>query len=353
MILAGDQNVPRVVGDPRAAKASKPSALRAPSIQQGDPGLFEGDARPDRFAKLPLSDEEIAEYSRIKCCVCGGYVLPEEVAEHSKLCVLEPVANLQLQLDKWFIASANLTRDEQRQLVELRRTEELILLEDLEARLADRMPQLWWMGGRFGYLISSRWLREWRSFVGLGRPMGLTRDRPPSPINNLALFDLGGTLRAGLEEGLQRDYYVVDQPIWDMFVQVYGGGPAILRYSPQGTAPIASDQEAVFEGEWRDMRPDTGHGRVFDASTGFGFDGELQGGFLWNCVGKGLLQSGSHFEGVVVDGLPDGKGREVCPDGTVLEGDFAQGCLHGSGRVTDPHGGVEEGEWEYGELLGI
>ena len=45
--------------------------------------------------------QEIEEYSRIKCCVCGERVAAEEVAEHSRRCVLAPAPKLRLQLDKW------------------------------------------------------------------------------------------------------------------------------------------------------------------------------------------------------------------------------------------------------------
>lgn len=346
MILA-TEDAAVVLGDPKA-KVCGP--LQGPGDRYGTGGGVGGPA-----AKVPgLTDEEIAEYrQQIKCCVCGERVHPDEVAEHSRTCVLEPAPNLRLQLDKWCIASASMTPAEQRAFLHMRRTEELARVEELEADLAKRMAHLWWMSGRFGYIISSRWLREWRSFVGVGRPSMGTRDRPPSPINNMDLFELDGCLRPGLKEGVQHDYHIMEQPMWDLFLQVYGGGPPILRYSSQGTRPGLHDQEAAFEGDWRDLRPDTGHGRVFDPNNGCGFDGELKDGFLWNCTGKGLLRDGSHFEGQVVKGLATGAGREVLPDGTVLEGFFVEGKLHGRGRITDAHGNSDEGEWERGILTGI
>eukprot|EP00930_Biecheleria_cincta_P058429 TRINITY_DN44267_c0_g1_i1.p1 TRINITY_DN44267_c0_g1~~TRINITY_DN44267_c0_g1_i1.p1 ORF type:complete len:335 (-),score=76.38 TRINITY_DN44267_c0_g1_i1:38-1042(-) len=300
-----------------------------------------------------LTEDELAEYSRIKCCVCGQRVLPDEVAEHSRTCVLEPAPNLQLQLDKWLIASAHMTPEEQRSFLVMRRTAELANVEDLEAVLAKRMPQLWWMPGKFGYIISSKWLRTWRSFVGVGRPTAETEDRPPAPIVNNDLFKIDGTLRSGLQEGIKCDYQILEQPMWDLFFQVYGGGPSILRYNASGILPALSDTPVTFKGKWRDLRPDTGHGKAFDPYNGFGFDGEIKDGFLWNCQGKGLLANGSHYEGQVEDGLPENTGREVRADGTVLEGNFRRGTLHGFGRVIDSHGDIQEGEWEDGELLGI
>mmetsp|Transcript_21603 Transcript_21603/g.40671 ORF Transcript_21603/g.40671 Transcript_21603/m.40671 type:complete len:314 (+) Transcript_21603:97-1038(+) len=303
-----------------------------------------------------LTQDEIEEYSRIKCCVCGQRVNAEEVAEHSRRCVLAPAPNLRLQLDKWSIISASMTASEQRAFLHMRRTEELAKVEEIEASLAKRMPQLWWMGGKFGYIISSKWLRSWRSFVGVGRPTAETRDRPPSPIINSDLFEIDGTLRNGLAEGLQNDYQILEQPMWEFFIQIYGGGPAILRYNPTGDNLAVGETQAcdvLFEGKWRDGRPDTGHGRLFDPYSGRGFDGEIEDGCLWTCRGKGLLKNGSHYEGQVSQGLPEGAGREVRPDGSVLEGTFRHGKLHGSGRLIDAHGMAQEGEWEDGELQGI
>mmetsp|Transcript_6028 Transcript_6028/g.17481 ORF Transcript_6028/g.17481 Transcript_6028/m.17481 type:complete len:351 (+) Transcript_6028:75-1127(+) len=350
MILATADESAVVLGDHKASLRTSPS-VSSQHQSAGDGGLGgEGYATK---AALPLSDDEIEEYSRIKCCVCGERVRPEEVAEHSRQCVLAPAPNLRLQLDKWCIASASLTVPEQRAFLHMRRTEELARVEKIEADLSKRLTQLWWMSGRFGYIVSSTWLREWRSFVGVGRPSSFTRDRPPSPINNMDLFDLDGSVRSGLQEGVQHDFHKLEQPMWDFFQQVYGGGPALLRYNASGALPSLADEPATFEGDWRDLRPYSGTGRVFDANSGCGFDGEIRGGFLWTCTGKGLLRSGSHFEGRVSKGLPDGEGREVRPDGTRLEGNFREGKLHGIGKFTDAHGVVEDGEWDNGVLSGI
>mmetsp|Transcript_10105 Transcript_10105/g.29906 ORF Transcript_10105/g.29906 Transcript_10105/m.29906 type:complete len:330 (+) Transcript_10105:81-1070(+) len=303
--------------------------------------------------QAPLTEEEIAEYSRIRCNVCGETIQPDEVEEHSRHCVLELAAHMRLHNDKWSIASDGMTLPEQREFVKMRRTEELARVEEIEVEQASRLPVLWWMAGRFGYIISSKWLRGWRSFVGVGRPNPETRDRPPKPVNNQDLFELDGNVRANLKEGVHEDYTMLEQAMWEFFCQVYGGGPPILRYNASGVLPALSDAQASFEGEWKDGRPDTGHGKVLDPYSGCGFDGELRGGFLHDCVGKGLLCSGSHYDGTVVQGLPNGKGREVRPDGTVLEGCFVRGKLHGYGRVTDPDGVMEDGEWEHGELTGI
>merc|ERR1740120_555252 len=88
-----------------------------------------------------LTDQDIEEWrQQIKCCVCGERVHPDEVAEHSRTCVLEPAPNLRLQLDKWCIASASMTPGEQRAFLHMRRTEELSRVEALEANLSKRPP---------------------------------------------------------------------------------------------------------------------------------------------------------------------------------------------------------------------
>lgn len=296
----------------------------------------------------PLTEEEIAEWSQIRCAVCGQHVSPEAIAAHSLSCVLVP------QLDKWCNVSATMTAQEKKVFLQMRRREELAQVMDLEEKHSSLPAPLWWMPGKFGFVISSKWLSEWRNFVG-GRSAAVPEghDRPPGPINNQELLNSDGTLRCDLREGNEADYQTLEQPFWEFYSQVYGGGPQILRYSFAGLMPNGSEEVAVFEGDWRDSRPDTGIGRVFDSQSGNGFHGEIREGFLWTCTGRGLLGSGSHYEGRVVDGLPEGHGCEVGPDGTVTEGFFKRGLLHGRGFILDPRGNCAEGEWEDGVLVGI
>jgi len=310
----------------------------------------DGEEDPNR----PLTEEEIEEYSRVKCYICGDHIAPEDIAQHSRKCVLAPAPNLRLELDKWIIASANMSPVDLRSLMQMRRTEELARVEELEQSLSKRMTQLWWISGKFGFIIGAKWMREWRSFVGVGRQIAETKDRPPPPINNNELFALDGSLRVGLREGIQIDYIVLEQPVWKFYLQVYGGGPAILRYNPtSGVTPSLTDAAVTFEGDWRDLRPDTGHGCVHDPYNANGFNGEIRGGFLWSGTGKGLLRNGNHCEGNILRGVPHGTGCEVWPDGTTLSGNFLSGMLHGFGRQVDHQGRVLEGEWENGELMGI
>merc|ERR1719487_1094 len=78
----------------------------------------DGDA--PRPLEKPLTDQEVADFSRIKCCVCGKQIDPDEIAAHSKVCVLAPAPNHVLQLDKWCIVSATMTADEKRVYLSMR-----------------------------------------------------------------------------------------------------------------------------------------------------------------------------------------------------------------------------------------
>eukprot|EP00812_Abedinium_dasypus_P009590 NODE_3271_length_809_cov_220.773210.p1 GENE.NODE_3271_length_809_cov_220.773210~~NODE_3271_length_809_cov_220.773210.p1 ORF type:complete len:209 (-),score=48.69 NODE_3271_length_809_cov_220.773210:165-791(-) len=205
--------------------------------------------------------------------------------------------------------------------------------------------------GRFGFVINAQWLRQWHSFVGLGPKAAASEVRPPGPIDNTCLLDPDGAPHRGLRRG--GDYGVLDPPVWELYARLYGGGPALVRYSATSRSPDIDDVVVDFKGEWRHLRPDTGEGKVFDPSSGRGFDGALRGGCLWSGSGNGLLATGSHFEGCLQDGLPEGPGREVRPDGTAYEGTFVGGKLHGRGHCTGPDGRQMEGEWDCGELAGI
>ena len=55
---------------------------------------------------------------------------------------------------RWHMVSASMTPTEQRAFLHMRRTEELAKVEEIEAGLARRIVQLWWMPGKFGYVIS-------------------------------------------------------------------------------------------------------------------------------------------------------------------------------------------------------
>lgn len=298
-----------------------------------------------------LTQQEIEEFSRIKCCVCDTFVAPDDIRSHSQNCVLAPAPNHLLQLDKWAIAAATMTEEEQRQFCQMRRKEERQRVEEIEQELL-RPTKLWWLPGAFAYIISSAWMRDWRAFVGVGHSQR-PRHRPPGPVNNSPLLGLEGTVRSNLKAGVLNDYVVIEQPLWEFYLLVYSGGPPILRYNPYGEQPDILDSAAEFEGDWKERRPTEGVGKVFDSIAGLGFDGVIRSGYLHSGWGKGLLASGSHYEGYCKDGVPHGQGREVLPDGTVYEGLFRNGKLHGVGFKRLPSRVSVEGRWVNGELCGI
>eukprot|EP00397_Hematodinium_sp_SG-2012_P037392 GEMP01040520.1.p1 GENE.GEMP01040520.1~~GEMP01040520.1.p1 ORF type:complete len:335 (+),score=65.83 GEMP01040520.1:73-1077(+) len=298
-----------------------------------------------------LTAKEIEEFSQIKCCVCDTFVVPDDIRRHSQNCVVPPAPNHLLQLDKWSIAAASMTDEEQRQFCQMRRKEERQKVEEIEQELL-RPTKLWWLPGAFAYIISSEWMRDWRAFVGVGHSQR-PRQRPPGPVNNSDLLGLEGNVRPNLKAGILNDYLVVEPPLWEFYLLVYSGGPPILRYNPNGQQPDITDVACEFVGEWKHRRPLGGEGKIFDPIAGLGFEGTIRNGYLHTGYGKGLLASGSHYEGHYKNGVPHGKGRDVLPDGTSYEGVFRNGKLHGFGCKRLPSRVIAEGNWVDGELCGI
>ncbi len=72
------------------------------------------------------------------------------------------------------------------------------------------------------YLISEQWLAAWRRFVARG-----STTIPPGPITNDIIVDATGTPRPGLRKLF--DYRGVHPRVWDHFLRIYGGGPAVRR----------------------------------------------------------------------------------------------------------------------------
>lgn len=70
--------------------------------------------------------------------------------------------------------------------------------------------------------------------------------------------------------------------------RVVGSTPA-LRSAPE---PRLTDPSVTFEGKWREGRPDSGCGRIFDPYSGRGFDGEIQEG--------GVLEGGGWWRFLLV-----------------------------------------------------
>jgi hypothetical protein len=82
------------------------------------------------------------------------------------------------------------------------------------------------------YLINADWIYNWKSFVfnkptRQGMNIGEAGVYPPGPINNSALLKENGELRLKLKPAVH--YRAVNKKVWEAYVLIYGGGPAIIR----------------------------------------------------------------------------------------------------------------------------
>ena len=80
---------------------------------------------PSNDPAQEITQEEIEQYSRIKCTVCGNSIPNDEIDLHSRTCSLEAVPNHKIFVDKWSIACGSMTAEEQRTFLVMRRKEEL------------------------------------------------------------------------------------------------------------------------------------------------------------------------------------------------------------------------------------
>ena len=63
-------------------------------------------------------------------------------------------------------------------------------------------------------------------------------------------------------------------------------------------------------------------------------------------IAKVTEDSGSHYEGEMLNGFREGKGRFTWPTGSYYEGDFVRGNFNGQGKLTGVDGTWKEGTWE-------
>mmetsp|Transcript_19757 Transcript_19757/g.51040 ORF Transcript_19757/g.51040 Transcript_19757/m.51040 type:complete len:167 (-) Transcript_19757:99-599(-) len=61
--------------------------------------------------------------------------------------------------------------------------------------------------------------------------------------------------------------------------------------------------------------------------------------------------TGSSYEGDIVNGRLEGKGKYVFPSGTTYVGDFKDGEFHGEGMLVFPDCGKFTGTWERGVVV--
>ncbi|GAB5364690.1 hypothetical protein AAMO2058_000991400 [Amorphochlora amoebiformis] len=115
--------------------------------------------------------------------------------------------------------------------------------EDIQRRRAEKQrivsleKQSARSGGDAWYLVSERWMREWREYI-----LGMDDTPGPGPISNSDLFEENSnTLREGLHPA--RHYRGIRGPVWFALIEIYGGGPEVIRkrlhiydppYTPRG-----------------------------------------------------------------------------------------------------------------------
>lgn len=77
--------------------------------------------------------------------------------------------------------------------------------------------------------------------------------------------------------------------------------------------------------------------------------------FTSKIVGKCINQRGDQYEGDIVEGAANGKGRIVYKDGRIYEGLMFNGFEHGQGKITNPANGgsVSIGDFYLGNPVGI
>eukprot|EP00742_Colponemidia_sp_Colp-10_P007350 GILJ01007911.1.p1 GENE.GILJ01007911.1~~GILJ01007911.1.p1 ORF type:complete len:1031 (-),score=134.64 GILJ01007911.1:150-3242(-) len=289
----------------------------------------------------------------VKCMICGELISMDELGQHSDSCSLtihEETA--QPDVDSLIRANSTLLDDE-RLLLELRRSQEAELIRIAEEKAKVDAANGWFMPGAFWFMIDSKWLQKWRDSVGLTAHKFLGKSPSPGPITNTALLKADGHTKTSLRRGVKHDYEAVSYSVWEVYHRLYKGGPEIVRFCRTTETPTIYGEPVQWQGEWRHGRPWNGRGAFLDKETRIGFSGEMRDGHVWEGEGKVCFAGGNWFEGKIVQGRPDGKGKERRRDGSVYTGEFKDGMYHGHGLLTAPNGVKTEGEFQDGVLCGI
>jgi len=87
------------------------------------------------------------------------------------------------------------------------------------------------------------------------------------------------------------------------------------------------------------------------SDNGDTYDGDVVNGFA-NGKGKKTWANGDTYEGDWVNGNTHGKGKMTYANGNVYEGDWIEGFPNGKGKMTWANGNVYEGDWVNGEDTG-
>eukprot|EP01130_Rhizamoeba_saxonica_P005401 TRINITY_DN2157_c0_g1_i2.p1 TRINITY_DN2157_c0_g1~~TRINITY_DN2157_c0_g1_i2.p1 ORF type:complete len:666 (-),score=107.14 TRINITY_DN2157_c0_g1_i2:11-2008(-) len=70
------------------------------------------------------------------------------------------------------------------------------------------------------YILDTRWINQWRDFI-------TNNGDPPGEISNHRLFLKNGNLKKNLKKNIH--YRGVNKLVWKYLVEIYGGGPEIVR----------------------------------------------------------------------------------------------------------------------------
>ena len=73
------------------------------------------------------------------------------------------------------------------------------------------------------YIIDNQWLNQWKTFVAGGLPR-------PTPISNARLLRKDNTPKPGMQ--ITVDYRALEPPVWQSLYELYGGGPVLVRATP-------------------------------------------------------------------------------------------------------------------------
>jgi hypothetical protein len=92
--------------------------------------------------------------------------------------------------------------------------------------------------GGIWYIVDANWLKHWREYC-----WDSIRPDPPGPVSNWRLLAPSKMPRQHLQRAT--DYRGVNEKVWQVFVERYGGGPPICRakldiYAPPVPPPDLS-----------------------------------------------------------------------------------------------------------------
>jgi DUSP domain. len=81
------------------------------------------------------------------------------------------------------------------------------------------------------YVVFQEWINAWKNFVYTNnrflRRNFIKGHAPPGPVENAPLLDANGNPKPNLIKNTH--YRMVNEYIWKIFVELYGGGPTIPR----------------------------------------------------------------------------------------------------------------------------